>query len=60
MIRNLCLGVLLAAPLFSQSLDPRIEAGELRWFTLDEDKIEIAGKLGNPRTVAHFGADFES
>jgi hypothetical protein len=59
--RIVLMGALLAAaPLLAgpPAADPRIEAGRLAWFALDETREQIAARIGAPALVAPFGADF--
>jgi len=61
-------GVLLyAAPLFSQqtatlpaSADPTVLKGELKWFSLTENRTEVAKEMGLPVMAAPVGPELEA
>jgi hypothetical protein len=58
--RIVLMGALLAAPLLAgpPAADPRIEAGRVTWFALDETREQVAARIGAPALAAPFGADF--
>lgn len=51
---SIAVGVLLAAPLLSQTLDPVVHNGEVTWWSLNETPADVNAALGAPSQVTDF------